>query len=126
MAIGGGVQEKLGAWLLSGLDYTPAVQCTGAAIGFLSGEQANIPVWADQCRLGWLFRCLDEPGKFIPRYWEARKLLSLMLQYHGRLPGAVEANSIFDHDDEPGGHAPATANLSLLTRAGGGSVPHFL
>jgi len=87
MAVGGGVQEKLGAELLRRLDYRPAVHCTGAAIGFLSGEQARIPMWADRCRLGWLFRCLDEPAKFVPRYWEARRLFGLMLQYHGRLPG---------------------------------------
>lgn len=87
MAVGGGVQEKLGAELLKHLDYMPAVHCTGAAIGFLTGEQANIPMWADRCRLGWLFRCLAEPSKFVPRYWEARKLVSLMLHYHGRLPG---------------------------------------
>jgi hypothetical protein len=68
------------------LDYLPAVHCTGAAIGFLTGEQARIPMWADRCRLGWLCRCLSEPGKFIPRYWEARKLVGLMLHYHGRLP----------------------------------------
>ncbi len=86
MAIGGGVQEKLGAELLSKLAFRPAVHCTGAAIGFLSGEQAGIPMWADRCRLGWLFRCLHEPAKFLPRYWDARRLLSLMLYYHGRLP----------------------------------------
>ncbi len=87
MAVGGGVQEKLGAELLRQLDYQPAVHCTGAAIGFLTGEQARIPMWADRCRLGWLFRCISEPAKFVPRYWEARKLVSLMLHYHGRLPG---------------------------------------
>ena len=93
MAVGGGVQEKLGAWLLKNLDYRPSVHCTGAAIGFLSGEQAHIPTWADSCRLGWLFRCLDNPSRFVPRYWEARKLVSLMLRYHGRLPGSSSSSS---------------------------------
>lgn len=88
MAIGGGVQEKLGAELLRHLNYRPAIHCTGAAIGFLTGEQARIPMWADAFRLGWLFRCIFEPAKFVPRYWEARKLVSLMLHYHGRLPGS--------------------------------------
>jgi N-acetylglucosaminyldiphosphoundecaprenol N-acetyl-beta-D-mannosaminyltransferase len=86
LGLGGGVQEKLGAELLSQLDYRPSVHCIGAAIGFLSGEQARIPMWADRCKLGWLFRCIDNPSRFIPRYWEARKLIGLMLQYHGRLP----------------------------------------
>ena len=94
MAVGGGVQEQLGADLLKHLDYQPAVHCTGAAIGFLTGEQARIPMWADRCRLGWFWRCLSEPAKFVPRYWEARKLVGLMLHYHGRLPGgrSVPAN----------------------------------
>lgn len=87
MAVGGGVQEKLGAELLRQLDFMPAVHCTGAAIGFLTGEQARIPMWADRIFLGWFFRCMSEPAKFVPRYWEARKLVSLMLHYHGRLPG---------------------------------------
>ena len=88
MAIGGGVQEKLGAELLRQLDYRPAIHCTGAAIGFMSGDQVAIPMWADRCRLGWLFRCLDKPATFVPRYWASRKLLSLMIEYHGRLPAA--------------------------------------
>ncbi len=89
MAIGGGVQEKLGADLLRQLDYRPAMHCTGAAIGFMSGDQVAIPRWADRCRLGWLFRCFDRPATFIPRYWASRKLLSLMIEYHGRLPDAT-------------------------------------
>ena len=89
MAIGGGVQEKLGADLLRQLDYRPAIHCTGAAIGFMSGDQVAIPMWADRCRLGWLFRCLDKPATFVPRYWASRKLLSLMIEYHGRLPAAT-------------------------------------
>ncbi len=88
MAIGGGIQEKLGAELLALLDYRPAVHCTGGAIGMLTGEQARIPGWADRLCLGWLFRCFDDPARFIPRYWEARNLVSLMLHYHGRLPDA--------------------------------------
>ena len=89
MAIGGGVQEKLGADLLRQLDYRPAIHCTGAAIGFMSGDQVAIPMWADRLRLGWLFRCLDKPATFVPRYWASRKLLSLMIEYHGRLPDAT-------------------------------------
>jgi len=86
LGVGGGVQEKLGADLLRQLDYRPSVHCTGAAIGFLSGEQARIPMWADRSKLGWLFRCINNPSRFVPRYWEARKLIGLMLHYHGRLP----------------------------------------
>jgi UDP-N-acetyl-D-mannosaminuronic acid transferase (WecB/TagA/CpsF family) len=86
MAIGGGVQERLGAELRRNLDYRPSIYCLGAAIGFLSGDQAHIPMWADQLRLGWLIRCLSQPARFLPRYWASRKLLSLMLEHQGRSP----------------------------------------
>lgn len=86
MAVGGGVQERLGLYLRDGLDYRPAIYCTGAAIGFLSGEQANIPTWADRYYLGWLARCFSDPAKFVPRYWAAKKLLGLMLRFGSSAP----------------------------------------
>jgi len=86
MAVGGGVQEKLSHYLKQGAHYRPGIHCTGAAIGFLSGDQARIPDWADRYFLGWLMRCLQAPGRFIPRYWAARKLVALMLKYGERSP----------------------------------------
>jgi N-acetylglucosaminyldiphosphoundecaprenol N-acetyl-beta-D-mannosaminyltransferase len=88
VAIGGGVQERLGAYLQAHLDFRPAIHCIGAAIGFLSGAQVHIPMWADQWRLGWLFRCLSAPRTFIPRYWNARKLVGLIVRYGARMPEA--------------------------------------
>ncbi len=87
IGVGGGPQEKLGAWLKEQLDYRPAILCTGAAIAFLTGEQARIPGWVDRARLGWLMRCLQNPRKFVPRYWEARKLVALYRRWDDRLPG---------------------------------------
>jgi len=86
VTIGGGTQERLGLYLKRNLAYLPAIHCIGAAIAFLSGDQVNIPVWADKYYLGWLFRSLSEPKRYIPRYWDARKLLSLMLRYRDRIP----------------------------------------
>ncbi len=86
VALGGGVQERLGLHLKRALDYRPGIHCIGAAIGFLSGEQVNIPAWADYFFLGWLFRSLSAPRKFFPRYWKARKLVGLMRKYRDRLP----------------------------------------
>jgi UDP-N-acetyl-D-mannosaminuronic acid transferase (WecB/TagA/CpsF family) len=86
LTIGGGTQERLGFYLKSCLAYRPAIHCIGAAIAFLSGDQVHIPVWADRFYLGWLLRSISEPKRYIPRYWEARKLLSLMLRYRDRLP----------------------------------------
>lgn len=86
IAIGGGTQERLGYYLKRRLDYHPAIHCIGAAVGFLSGTQVHIPTWADYLYLGWLFRCLHAPGRFIPRYWKARKLVAMMLKYRNREP----------------------------------------
>lgn len=72
--IGGGIQEKLGAWLRRQLDPCPALICTGAAIAFLSGTQAPIPRWADRFYLGWLLRTLWNPRIFLPRYLGAIRL----------------------------------------------------
>jgi UDP-N-acetyl-D-mannosaminuronic acid transferase (WecB/TagA/CpsF family) len=89
LTIGGGTQEKLGLYLKRHLSYRPAIHCVGAAIAFLSGDQVHIPVWADRLFLGWLFRCFYQPTRYIPRYWEARKLFSLMRRYRDRLPKPV-------------------------------------
>jgi UDP-N-acetyl-D-mannosaminuronic acid transferase (WecB/TagA/CpsF family) len=87
VTIGGGIQERLGLYLKRNLSYRPAIHCIGAAIAFLSGDQVHIPVWADRFYLGWLFRSLAEPRRYVPRYWAARKLLALMLRNRDRLPG---------------------------------------
>lgn len=90
LCIGGGVQERLGLSLRRhyqemGLPC-PAIICTGAAIGFLSGNQINIPTWADRLYLGWLLRCIYRPGIYIPRYFKALPLAYLILKYGKELP----------------------------------------
>ena len=86
VTIGGGTQERLGLYLKRRLPYLPAIHCIGAAIAFLSGDQVHIPQWADRCYLGWLFRCFSNPKRFVPRYWDARQLLGLMVRYRDKLP----------------------------------------
>ncbi len=86
VTIGGGTQERLGLYLKRNLSYRPAIHCIGAAIAFLSGDQVHIPVWADKYYLGWLLRSLAEPKRYIPRYWDARKLFAIMLRNRSRLP----------------------------------------
>jgi UDP-N-acetyl-D-mannosaminuronic acid transferase (WecB/TagA/CpsF family) len=78
VTIGGGTQERLGLYLKRSLPYRPAIHCIGAAIAF--------PIWADKFYLGWLFRSLSEPKRFIPRYLDAFKLYPLMRRYRDRLP----------------------------------------
>ena len=86
VTIGGGAQERLGFYLRQNLDYVPAIHCIGAAIAFLSGDQVNIPVWADKAYLGWLFRCVSNPMRYVPRYWRAGGLLKLLCKYRSRCP----------------------------------------
>jgi exopolysaccharide biosynthesis WecB/TagA/CpsF family protein len=93
LTIGGGTQERLGSYIKNNLDFRPAIHCIGAAIAFLSGDQVRIPEWADRAYLGWLFRCLAEPSRYVSRYWSARKLLPLMLRYRGNLPPAVTSGT---------------------------------
>lgn len=86
LCIAGGKQEVLGHWLRGQLDYSPAIICIGAAIAFLTGQQANIPPWADRIYLGWLLRILQNPRTFFPRYWKARKLGRLVNNYGAQAP----------------------------------------
>lgn len=88
VTLGGGTQERLGLYLKTNLAPSPAIHCIGAAIAFLSGDQVQIPRWADGLYLGWLFRCVSEPKRYVPRYWSARKLVGLMLRYREALPVA--------------------------------------
>jgi exopolysaccharide biosynthesis WecB/TagA/CpsF family protein len=90
ITIGGGTQERLGLYLKRNLTHLPAIHCIGAAIAFLSGDQVRIPRWADRLYLGWLFRCIWEPKRNIPKYWSARKLVALLFRYRGG-PPAVSA-----------------------------------
>ena len=103
VTLGGGTQERLGLYLRGELDCKPSIHCIGAAIAFLSGDQVQIPRWADRMYLGWLFRCLSDPRRYMPRYWDARKLLSLMIRYGSSLPDALKSAS------------PAVVELAALT-----------
>ena len=89
VTIGGGTQERLGLYLRHELGYSPSIHCVGAAIAFLSGDQVHIPLWVDRMYLGWLLRCLSDPRQYLPRYWEARKLFTLMLRHGSSLPGSA-------------------------------------
>ncbi len=77
--IGGGTQEKLGLFLKNNLSYSPAILCTGAALAFKTGRQANVPVWADYLYMGWFMRCLSNPKVFVPRYLSGFRLLKMIL-----------------------------------------------
>jgi len=86
IAIGGGVQERLGHWLRDALPYRPGIFCLGAAIAFLSGGQVGIPPWVDRARLGWLWRTVSGPRAFAPRYGRALRLGWLVFRYGREAP----------------------------------------
>jgi UDP-N-acetyl-D-mannosaminuronic acid transferase (WecB/TagA/CpsF family) len=90
ICIGSGPQEKLGLYLKKTLPYTPGIHCLGAAIAFLSGEQASIPRWVDRAYLGWLARCIYDPKTFVPRYLKAFRLVYLLARY-GATPPPIPA-----------------------------------
>lgn len=92
VCLGGGTQERVGLLLKRSCDFRPGIHCIGAAIGFLSGNQVGIPPWADRYFLGWLFRCLSEPRKFVPRYWKAVRLMPMMIRYREN-PPAIQASA---------------------------------
>ena len=86
IAIGSGAQEKLGYYLRENLSYRPAIHCTGAALGFLTGDQRAIPDWADRVFLGWFFPLITQPRRFIPRLIHGFELPWLIWKYGGKLP----------------------------------------
>lgn len=90
IAIGGGVQERLGLALRAALPYRPGILCLGAAIAFLTGAQAPIPMWADRLMLGWLLRLCASPRSFWRRLWGARGLPGLIRRHRDRLPPLAE------------------------------------
>src|SRR6266513_480236 len=86
IAIGSGPQEKLGHYLCENLSYRPAIHCTGAALGFITGDQIAIPDWADRFFLGWLWRLVAEPSAFIRRLIRGFELPWLIARYGNALP----------------------------------------
>jgi exopolysaccharide biosynthesis WecB/TagA/CpsF family protein len=86
VAIGSGPQEKLGFYLRENLSYRPAIHCIGAALGFITGDQAAIPDWADRFYIGWLWRLVAQPSVFIPRLSHAVELPWLIWKYGDKLP----------------------------------------
>jgi N-acetylglucosaminyldiphosphoundecaprenol N-acetyl-beta-D-mannosaminyltransferase len=91
IAIGGGMQDKIGSYLKQNCGYRPGIYCIGAAPGFVTGDQVRIPMWADRFYLGWIFRVFAQPRVFIPRFWSARELPRLILKYGKEMPPLIPA-----------------------------------
>jgi len=76
--LGSNIQEPLGYFLKKNIDYNVGIICTGAAISFITGSQASIPRFIDRYGLGWLWRCLENPFIYVPRYFNALNLIKLI------------------------------------------------
>lgn len=101
IAIGSGPQEKLGHYLCENLSYRPAIHCTGAALGFITGEQVAIPDWADRFFLGWLLRLMAQPHRFIPRLIRGFELPWLIARYGNSLPPLRSRNQKSEFPPSP-------------------------
>ena len=81
LTLGGGTRDGSGLTsriiLISDRPYTTSER----RLPFLSGDQLELADWADRAFLGWLFRCLAEPRRYVSRYWGARELLPLLMRY---------------------------------------------
>jgi exopolysaccharide biosynthesis WecB/TagA/CpsF family protein len=94
IAIGSGAQEKLGYYLRENLSYRPAIHCTGAALGFVTGDQIAIPDWADRFYLGWFLRLFTQPSVFVPRLSNAFELPWLIWKYGEKLPPIKKTSEV--------------------------------
>jgi exopolysaccharide biosynthesis WecB/TagA/CpsF family protein len=92
IALSGGVQEKLGFYLRENAGYRPAIHCIGAALGFITGYQIAIPSWADRLFLGWLFRLISQPRRFLPRALQAAALPGMIIRNGENLPPLCQGN----------------------------------
>lgn len=89
VAIGGGMQDKIGSYLKHQCGYRPAIHCIGAAPGFVTGDQIRIPMWADRFYLGWIFRVFAQPRVYFKRYWKARMVARLISRYGKEMPPLI-------------------------------------
>ena len=76
--LGGGIQEPLALYIKNNINYKCSILCTGAAISFLTKKQAPINDIVDKLYLGWLWRTLYNPRKFLLR---TIKSLNLIKQF---------------------------------------------
>ena len=77
--LGGGIQEILGVYIKNNIKFKSSIMCTGAAIAFLTGEQAPINKYVDRAYLGWLVRFLWNPKKYYKRTLKSFSLIKLFI-----------------------------------------------
>ena len=73
--IGGGSQEPLAIYLKKNIKHKASIMCTGAAIAFMTGEQAPINKMVDQLYLGWFMRIIWNPKLYLKRILKSFKII---------------------------------------------------
>ena len=75
MNIGGGTQEPLAIYIRNNIKFKISIMCTGAAIAFMTGEQAPINKLIDKIYLGWLTRIIWKPNLYLGRILKSFKII---------------------------------------------------
>lgn len=73
--IGGGSQEPLAIYINKNIKFNTSIMCTGAAIAFMTGEQAPINKIIDKIYLGWLMRIVWNPKLYLGRILKSFKII---------------------------------------------------
>ena len=73
--IGGGSQEPLAIYINKNIKYNVSIMCTGAALAFLTGDQAPINKFIDKIYLGWLTRIIWNPKLYLGRILNSFKII---------------------------------------------------
>ncbi len=73
--LGGGTQEPLAIYINKNIEYKASIMCTGAAIAFMTGEQAPINKFIDKIYLGWLMRIIWNPKLYLGRILKSFKII---------------------------------------------------
>ena len=73
--IGGGSQEPLAIYINKNIKYNVSIMCTGAALAFMTGEQAPINKFIDKVYLGWLTRIIWNPKLYLGRILKSFKII---------------------------------------------------
>ena len=73
--IGGGSQEPLAIYINKNIKYKASIMCTGAALAFMTGEQAPINKFIDKIYLGWLTRIIWNPKLYLGRILKSFKII---------------------------------------------------
>ena len=73
--IGGGSQEPLAIYINKNIKYKASIMCTGAALAFMTGEQAPINKFIDKIYLGWLTRIIWKPKLYLGRILKSFKII---------------------------------------------------